>query len=196
MKQLLTLLITFTSITFFAQTTKAPTDKNLNVAYFASGCFWCVEAIYESVPGVTEAISGYAGSTVKHPTYRTIKSTGHAETVAVYYNPKEVTYTDLIEVYYASQNPTTFGQNPDYGKNYRSIIFYETEEEKNIAWDAFKKINTLYKGKAVTDIQKIDRFYNAEDYHQDFEKNHPENSYIQHVSIPRLNRFKAKYFKE
>ncbi len=193
MKLLWALLL---STSLFSQTTKAPTDPNLKVAYFASGCFWCVEAIYESIPGVVEAISGYAGSTLKNPTYRTISSTGHAETVAVYYHPKKITYTNLVDAYYASQNPTTYGQNPDFGKNYRSIIFYSNAEEQKIAKVKFNAINKTYKGKAVTAIQAIDTFYPAEDYHQDFEKKHPNNSYIRAVSIPRLHKFQAKYFKK
>lgn len=187
-----TLLITST---FFAQSHKHKNNTNLEIAYFASGCFWCVEAIYESVPGVKEAVSGYAGSNAKNPTYKTIKKTGHAETVAVYYNPSEITYNELINVYYMSQNPTTYGQHPDYGKNYRSIIFYSNDEEQKIATEKFNYVNKILEGKAVTEIKKIDHFYPAEDYHQDYEKKHPENSYIQNVSIPRLNRFKAKYFK-
>lgn len=187
-----TLLITST---FFAQSNKHKNNTNLEIAYFASGCFWCVEAIYESVPGVKEAVSGYAGSNAKNPTYKTIKKTGHAETVAVYYNPSEITYNELINVYYMSQNPTTYGQHPDYGKNYRSIIFYSNDEEQKIATEKFNYVNTILEGKAVTEIKKIDHFYPAEDYHQNYEKKHPENSYIQNVSIPRLNRFKTKYFK-
>lgn len=183
----------FLSTSLFAQTTKLPNNPNLKVAYFASGCFWCVEAIYESIPGVEEAISGYAGSPKKNPTYRTIKKTGHAETVAVYYNPKKVSFKTLVAAYYLSQDPTTLGQKPDFGPNYRSIIFYNTTEEQNIAWDAFKIINKKYDGKAVTSIEKIDTFYPAEDYHQDFEKRNPNHPYIKGVSIPRLNRFKAKF---
>ncbi|GGF68369.1 peptide-methionine (S)-S-oxide reductase MsrA [Wenyingzhuangia marina] len=190
---LLTLLI---SSSLFSQTTKLPTDKNLKVAYFASGCFWCVEAIYESVPGVKEAISGYAGSDVKNPTYKTIHKTGHAETVAVYYNPLEIDYAELINVYYLSQDPTTVGQNPDFGNSYRSIIFYSNEHERKIAQAKFNYVNKLFNGKAVTEIKMIDHFYPAEDYHQNYEKNHPDNSYVKAVSIPRLNRFKDKYFKK
>jgi len=180
------------SINIFAQ----KSNKNIKTAYFASGCFWCVEAIYEHVPGVVDVISGYAGSLKKNPTYKTIKQTGHAETVAVYYNSKKINYRDLLDVYYASQDPTTFGQNPDYGQNYRSIIFYNNEQEKNWAWDKFKIINKVYNGKAITQIKPIDQFYPAEDYHQDFEKRNPQHPYIQAISIPRLNRFKSKYFKK
>lgn len=180
--------------TLFAQTTQPPNDPSLKVAYFASGCFWCVEAIYESIPGVVEAISGYAGSPKKDPTYRTIKKTGHAETVAVYYNPKKVSYKTLVDAYYLSQDPTTLGQKPDFGHNYRSIIFYSNKAEQDIAWDAFKVINKKHQGKAVTSIEKIDTFYPAEDYHQNFEKLNPNHPYIKAVSIPRLHRFKKKFF--
>lgn len=190
------LVALFVSTSLFAQSTEVSKKSNLKVAYFASGCFWCVEAIYESVPGVKEAVSGYAGSTIKNPTYRTIKKTGHAETVAVYYNPTEITFKDLVQVYYASQNPTTLGQKPDFGNNYRSIIFYSNTKEQNIAWDTFKEINKIYSGKAVTSIEPIDHFYPAEEYHQNFEKRNPNHAYIKAVSIPRLNRFKAIYFKK
>jgi len=189
------LLLLWITTSIYAQTSPNHKNTNLKVAYFASGCFWCVEAIYESVPGVKSAVSGYAGSSVKNPTYKTIKNTGHAETVAVYYNPKKVTFKNLVDIYYASQNPTTLGQNPDFGKNYRSIIFYSTKREQNIAWDKFKEINKAFKGKAVTAIEPIDTFYPAEDYHQNFEKRNPNHPYIKAVSIPRLNRFKTNYFK-
>ena len=187
------ILFTLTFQLTFSQTTKVPNTPNLKVAYFASGCFWCVEAIYEHVKGVEEVISGYAGSNVKNPNYQTIKHTGHAETVAVYYQPKIISYSDLVDVYYGSQNPTTFGQNPDFGKNYRSIIFYSDDTEKQTAINKFNAINKIYNGKAVTSIEQIDEFYPAEDYHQDFEKLHPNHRYIKAVSIPRLNRFKKKF---
>ena len=107
------------------------TDK---VAYFASGCFWCVEAIFESVEGVSEAVSGYAGGHTKTPTYQTIGTgrTGHAEAVAVYYNPEKVSFNTLVDVFFGSHDPTTKnGQHPDYGSQYRSIAFYNTMNEKN-----------------------------------------------------------------
>ncbi|ANW96344.1 protein-methionine-S-oxide reductase [Wenyingzhuangia fucanilytica] len=193
--RILLFTLLFTS-SLFSQKTQIPNDQNLNVAYFASGCFWCVEAIYESVPGVNEAISGYAGSDVKNPTYKTIHKTGHAETVAVYYDSTKITYSELIDVYYMSQDPTTYGQSPDFGKNYRSIIFYSNATEQKIAQDKFNFVNKILNGKAVTEIKMIDHFYPAEDYHQNYEKKHPDNSYIKSVSIPRLNRFKTKYFKK
>lgn len=168
----------------------------LSVAYFASGCFWCVEAIYEHVNGVEEAISGYSGGHTKNPTYKSTGTgkTGHAETVAVYYDPKIVSFQTLVEVYFGTQNPLSFGQNPDFGSPYRSILFYSSEEEKMIATHMFKILNKeVYDGKMVTEIKQFEHFYKAEAYHQDFEKLHPNNGYIKAVSIPRLNRFKKAY---
>ena len=173
-----------------------PTQET-KVAYFASGCFWCVEAIFESVKGVEEAVSGYAGGYTKNPTYESTGKgdTGHAETVAVYYNPKIVSFETLVKVYYGSHNPTTVnGQHPDYGSQYRSIIFYSNEQEKAIINAMISKLNKEeYNGNIATEVQKFTKFYKAEDYHQDFEKNNPNQPYVKAVSIPRLNRFKKKF---
>lgn len=173
----------------------APGD-NEAVAYFASGCFWCVEAVYESVEGVREAISGYAGGKEANPTYEQVGAgrTGHAETVMVIYNPEVVTYETLLEVYYGSHNPTTVnGQHPDYGTQYRSIIFYSNENEQRAAFKARDMAQPLYDAPIATEIVPFEKFWPAEDYHQDYERLHPENSYVQAVSIPRLNRFKTKF---
>lgn len=173
------------------------TTSETKVAYFASGCFWCVEAIFESVNGVEEAVSGYAGGHTKNPTYKTIGTgrTGHAESVAVYYNPKKVSFQTLVTVFFGSHNPTTKnGQHPDYGSQYRSIAFYKTQEEKQLIENTIKKLNKdVYHGKIVTEVKKMERFYPAEEYHQNYERLHPENPYVQKVSIPRLNRFKRKF---
>lgn len=172
-------------------------QKDKKVAYFASGCFWCVEAIFESVKGVDEAVSGYAGGKTDNPTYRKIGTglTGHAETVAVYYNPKVVSFQTLVDVFFGSHDPTTVnGQHPDYGSQYRSISFYINEKEKQIIKATIQKLNKdAYKGKIVTEVTKFTKFYEAEDYHQNYERLHPENPYVQNVSIPRLNRFKKKF---
>ena len=172
-----------------------PLDQ-LSKAYFASGCFWCVEAIFESVKGVEEAVSGYAGGTEANPTYSQVSrgATGHTEAVEVYYDPEVVDYKTLVKVYYASHNPTTVnGQAPDFGKQYRSMILYTNEEEKNIA-EAYKaQIADQYKEPIATEIEPLTRFWKAEDYHQDYERNNPSNPYIQNVSIPRLKRFQTKH---
>lgn len=172
-------------------------QKGEEVAYFASGCFWCVEAIFESVEGVREAVSGYAGGNTINPTYQKIGTgaTGHAEAVAVYYNPKKVSFKTLVDVFFGSHNPTTKnGQHPDYGSQYRSIAFYSNAKEKQIIESAIHKLNKeVYNGKIVTEVTKHKKFYVAEDYHQNYEKRNPYNSYVRNVSIPRLNRFKKKF---
>jgi peptide-methionine (S)-S-oxide reductase len=176
--------------------TYIPTE-NTEVAYFASGCFWCVEAIFESVIGVEEAVSGYAGGNTPNPNYQKIGTgkTGHAEAVAVYYNPDKVSFKTLVTVFFGSHNPTTKnGQHPDYGTQYRSIAFYKTEAEKNSIETAITKLNNeVYKGKITTEVSKLKKFYKAEEYHQDFERRNPNQGYVKAVSIPRLNRFKKKF---
>lgn len=164
-------------------------------AYFASGCFWCVEAVYESVKGVEEAISGYSGGHTKNPTYEASNTgrTGHAEANEVIYDPNVVSFSTLVDVYFASQDPTQVnGQGPDRGSQYRSIIFYQNQEQKDII---LKKKAALTKklGKPVAaEVYPFQKFWVAEGYHQDYERYNPDNPYIQNVSIPRLNRFKRK----
>ncbi len=167
-------------------------------AYFASGCFWCVEAIYESVIGVEEAISGYAGGNKKNPTYQEVGSgrTGHAETVEVYYDPEVVSFETLVTVFFGSHDPTTLNrQGPDRGTAYRSIAFYQNEAEQKIIEDYINllKENKAFANPIVTEVKALDTFYPAEDYHQDYERNHPNQPYVRSVSIPRLKRFQAKY---
>jgi peptide-methionine (S)-S-oxide reductase len=180
------------------KTTYTPT-QDTKVAYFASGCFWCVEAIFESVIGVEEAVSGYAGGETKNPTYQSIGTgrTGHAETVAVYYNPKKVSFETLVTVFFGSHDPTTKnGQHPDYGTQYRSIAFYANDAEKLIIETAIAKLNKeVYDGKIVTEVTQHTKFYEAEEYHQDFERRNPNQGYVKAVSVPRLNKFKSKFPK-
>lgn len=173
-----------------------PTE-NTKIAYFASGCFWCVEAVFESVTGVEEAVSGYAGGQTNNPTYKSIGTgkTGHSETVAVYYNPKKVSFETLVTVFFGSHDPTTVnGQHPDYGSQYRSIAFYSNAAEKQIIEEAIAKLNTeMYNGKIATEVTKHTKFYKAEEYHQDFERKNPNQGYVKAVSVPRLNKFKSKF---
>lgn len=168
-------------------------------AYFASGCFWCVEAIFESVKGVKEVVSGYAGGTQKNPTYEDVGygRTDHAEAVEVYYDPKEISFTQLVQVFFGSHDPTQLnGQGPDRGRQYRSIAFYKNEQQKNIIEGYIKGLTdgNIYDGDPiVTEVTPFTIFYKAEAYHQDYERNNPNNSYIRNVSIPRLNRFKENF---
>jgi peptide-methionine (S)-S-oxide reductase len=163
-----------------------------------------VEAIFESVKGVEEVISGYAGGTETNPTYEQVSygRTGHAEAVEVYYNPEVVSFFELVQVFFGSHDPTTPNQQgPDRGRQYRSIAFYQSEEEQKIIrayMDALEE-NNVYDQPLVTEITPLETFWPAEDYHQDYERKHPENPYIQNVSIPRLKRFQKnfpEYLKE
>ena len=173
-------------------------SQGMEKAYFASGCFWCVEAIFESVEGVQEAHSGYSGGKTKNPTYNQIGygNTGHAEAVEVIYDPKVVSFKTLVEVFFGSHDPTTLNrQGPDRGTQYRSVAFYQNDTEKNAIDSHIVKLieEEVYSNKIVTEVTPLVKFYYAEEYHQDYEKINPENSYVRNVSIPRLNRFKAKY---
>jgi peptide-methionine (S)-S-oxide reductase len=166
-------------------------------AYFASGCFWCVEAIYESLIGVEESISGYSGGHTKNPTYESSNpgKTGHAEAVEIIYNPNIISFKLLVDVYFGSQNISQVnGQGNDRGSQYRSIIFYQNTEEKNIIAN---KIKALQKEnpdiKVAAEVMPFQKFWIAEKYHQNYERLHPNNSYIQNVSIPRLKRFQNKF---
>lgn len=174
-----------------------PDQKGLKKAYFASGCFWCVEAIYESVKGVEESISGYAGGHTKNPTYEASNTgrTGHAEAVEIYYDPTVVDFATLVDVYFGSQNVTQVnGQGPDKGSQYRSIIFYQNEEEKKIIEEKIAALNAeLSPAKVAAEVMPFERFWVGEDYHQNYERLHPNHGYIQAVSIPRLKRFQQKF---
>jgi peptide-methionine (S)-S-oxide reductase len=176
---------------------QVPGKNGFNKAYFASGCFWCVEAIYESVYGVEEAISGYSGGHTEYPTYESTNTgtTGHAEAVEVIYDPKKVSFSSLVDVYFGSQNITQVnGQGPDRGSQYRSILFYQNEAEKEIIDTKIASLNKQLGDKEVAaQVFPFEKFWIAEEYHQDYEKNNPNNPYIQNVSIPRLNRFKEKF---
>jgi len=167
--------------------------EGLSTAYFASGCFWCVEAIYESVNGVSEAISGYSGGKEENPTYHNLGS--HAETVKVLYDSSIIDFPTLVKVYYGSQDATTFGQSPDFGEHYRSIIFFQNATEKQQAEKHKARLKEIgkYIKPIVTEIKEFEVFYEAEAYHQNYEKLNPEQSYVKGVSIPRLNKFKEKF---
>ena len=179
------------------QPVQAASENHLKRAYFASGCFWCVEAVYESVRGVKESISGYSGGHTEYPTYESSNTgeTGHAEAVEILYDPKVIGFGDLIDVYFGSQNVTQVnGQGPDNGSQYRSIIFYQNQEEKDIIDAKIKALNEELGGeKVAAEVMPFKKFWLGEDYHQNYEKLNPENPYVRKVSVPRLKRFQEKF---
>ena len=175
---------------------EVPIENSIARAYFASGCFWCVEAIYESVIGVQESVSGYAGGFTKNPTYELSNTgrTGHAEAVEVYYDPKLVSFSTLLDVYFGSQNVAQVnGQGPDRGSQYRSIVFYQNETQKTLILNKISEIEKIQNTKVAAEVYPFQKFWKAESYHQNYERLHPNNPYVRNVSIPRLKRFKTKF---
>ena len=171
-------------------------DEYVHKAYFASGCFWCVEAIYESLIGVDEVVSGYSGGETNNPTYGLVntKLTGHAETIEVVYNPNKITFSNLLDVYFGSQNIDQInGQGPDMGPQYRSIIFYQNEDQKEMIYSKINQIEIKTGLKVAAEVYPFRKFWIAENYHQNFKKNNPNHPYIKNVSDPRFESFKFKF---
>jgi peptide-methionine (S)-S-oxide reductase len=200
MKILPYLMLLFTILSCQSQTKELslkPKPGNA-VAVFAEGCFWCSEHVFEAVYGVDEAVSGYTGGTTKNPTYHQVgnNQTGHAEAVAVFYDPKKVSFSQLVDVFFASQDPTTPNQQgPDVGSSYRSIAFYSNLDEKKIIQDKVAALTAskVFAMPIVTEVKPVSAFYEAEEYHQDYVKNNPNQGYVRGVSIPRFNQFKKMY---
>lgn len=173
-------------------------EGDFKVAYLASGCFWCVEAIYESVNGVQEVISGYAEGLEENANYRMVSSgkSNHVEAVKIIYDPAVVSFKTLMTVFFGSGDPTTLNQQgPDKGYQYRSAIYFQNNEEKLTAEGMKQNLESagVFEDPIVTDILSFTTFFDAEDYHQDYEKKNPNQPYVKAVSVPRLNRFKAAF---
>ncbi|MCX2743189.1 peptide-methionine (S)-S-oxide reductase MsrA [Mangrovivirga sp. M17] len=174
-------------------------DSKLDTATFAGGCFWCVEASFDQIKGVYEAVSGYAGGDTKNPTYREVSygRTSHAETVEIYYDPTVIDYKTLLDIFFVAHDPTQLNrQGPDVGKQYRSAIFYHNEEQKRLAQKAMQEVedsDAYGEKEVVTKLNRYDKFWIAEEYHQDYEKKNPNDSYIQNVSRPKINKVRKKF---
>ena len=171
---------------------------NEAVATFSEGCFWHAEIVFQSLVGVRDAVSGYAGGTTTKPTYEDVATgtTGHAETVQSYYDLAKISFKTLVTALVASMDPTEMNrQGNDAGTEYRSIAFYRTEEEKQIIEAEIKRINDSkkYHSKVVTEVLPFKNFYKAEPIHQEYIANHPENGYVQNVSIPEFLKFKREF---
>lgn len=171
-------------------------ESNEKIATFGGGCFWCTEAVFTQLKGVSKVKSGYSGGQISNPTYREVCSglTGHAEVVEVTYNPEEINYADLLRIHLSTHNPTTLNrQGGDLGAQYRSVIFYRNDTEKNTAIDVISEIQSAYDEPIVTEIAPFDYFYRAEGYHQDYYANNSQESYCQAVIDPKLKKFKELY---
>lgn len=172
--------------------------SNLEKATFGSGCFWCTEAVFLAVKGVEKVESGYSGGKVKNPTYREVCTgmTGHAEVTQITYDPKVISFEDLLEVFWNTHDPTTLNkQGADEGTQYRSVVFYHNEEQKKIA-EAYKKqleASKIYKNPIVTEISPLTTFYKAEDYHQNYYELNPNQGYCQYVIRPKVDKFKKQF---
>ena len=165
------------------------------VATFAGGCFWAMEEGMNQLKGVREVISGYAGGNVKNPTYEQVGTdeTGHAESVQVYYDPKVISYPQLLDAFFAGHDPTTLNrQGPDTGRDYRSVAFYRTPAEKAEIQAAIKRTNESkhYPNPVVTEVTPLTVFYPAENYHQNYFDLHPDQPYIQRVSLPKVEKLR------
>ena len=165
----------------------------MNIAIFGAGCFWCVEAIFLQLPGVTEVISGYTGGTTPNPTYEQICTgkTGHAEVCKIVYNPEIISYSQLLKYFWESHDPTTVNrQGNDIGTQYRSAIFYTDKTQKEIAKTYKEKLSksNIYEDPIVTKIEPLDTFYEAEEYHQDYYRLNKEQPYCKFVIKPKLDK--------
>ena len=178
---------------------KSDSGKTMK-ATFAGGCFWCTEAVYQEIAGVGKVTSGYIGGSVPNPTYKDVCTglTGHAEAVEIEYDPDVVPFEKLLEVFFATHDPTTLNrQGPDFGTQYRSGIFYHNDEQKETAQKVIVKLNAakVFPGRIVTEVTQASTFYPAEDYHQDYFSNNPAQPYCQAYAAPKVQKVK-KVFKE
>ena len=174
-------------------------NDSVQVATFAGGCFWCTEAVFLEVKGVEKVVSGFTGGFIKNPAYREVcnGTTGHAEGIQITFNPKEVAYEDLLEIFFATHDPTTLNkQGADVGTQYRSAIFYHSPEQKEKAEKYIQLIEKekLYAKPVVTQIEEASVFYLAEDYHQNYYNQNKEQGYCEYVIAPKLDKLR-KYYK-
>lgn len=173
-------------------------EENMETATFGAGCFWCVEAIFQDLKGVESVKSGYSGGKVKNPTYQEVCTgkTGHAEVVQISYDPRVISYDELLEIFWQTHDPTTLNrQGADVGTQYRSVIFYHNEEQKGKAIYYKQKLNEegAFDSPVVTEISKFDTFYEAEDYHQNYYDLNSSQPYCRIVIAPKLEKLKKVF---
>jgi peptide-methionine (S)-S-oxide reductase len=170
----------------------------VEVATLGGGCFWCLEAVYDDLAGVEDVVSGYSGGRVPDPSYQLVCSgtTGHAEVIQVRYDPREINFREILEVFFSIHDPTTLNrQGADVGTQYRSAIFYHTPEQKGTAEALIRELEAekIWSGRIVTEVTPFEDFYPAEDYHQEYFARNPGQGYCQVVIAPKLAKFRQKY---
>ncbi len=173
-------------------------QKIYEVATFGSGCFWCTEAVFERLEGVDRVVSGYSGGHVKKPSYKEVTSgqTGHAEVCQIFFDPTVIAYEELLDVFWHTHDPTTWNrQGNDHGPQYRSVIYYHNAEQQKLAEESKKHmaISGTFSDPIVTEIKEFTDFYKAEDYHQDYFQNNPNQPYCTFIIKPKVEKFSAKY---
>lgn len=181
-------------------TLKESNKNDLDTATFGAGCFWCVEAVFQNLTGVESVASGYSGGNIKNPSYKEICTgrTGHAEVIQLTYDPKKISFPELLEAFWQTHDPTTLNrQGNDVGTQYRSVIFYHTLEQKELAEKYKKELDAsgAFNDPIVTEISPIINFYTAEDYHQNYFNENQDQPYCQYVIQPKLEKFR-KVFKD
>lgn len=172
--------------------------RQLETATLAAGCFWCVEAVFDDLRGVEDVISGYSGGHTENPTYKQVcsETTGHAEVVQIKFDPAELSYADLLRVFFTVHDPTTLNrQGGDIGTSYRSAIFYHDEDQRETAQQVIAEITEagIYSDPIVTEITAFERFWPAETYHQEYFANNPTQPYCAAVVAPKVAKFRQKY---
>lgn len=172
--------------------------SHLDTATFGAGCFWCVEAVFQDLNGVHKVVSGYSGGKIKNPTYREVCSglTGHAEVIQIHYDSSIISFDELLEVFWETHDPTTLNrQGADVGTQYRSAVFYHSEEQKRLAESYKQKLNEAkaFPNPVVTEITAFDAFYPAEEYHQDYYNNNQEYGYCRIVIKPKIDKVKKVF---
>jgi peptide-methionine (S)-S-oxide reductase len=197
MKRAVYLLLALGALTLRATEPAKPmtTTNKTEMATLGGGCFWCLEATFELLPGVKSVVNGYAGGHKENPTYEEVcsKTTGHAEVVQIEYDPQVVSYEKLLDMFWEIHDPTTLNrQGNDSGPQYRSVILYHNETQKQAAESSKAAAQKQWGGRIVTEIVPLKKFYRAEDYHQDYFRNHPEQGYCQMVIRPKVNKVEKK----
>jgi peptide-methionine (S)-S-oxide reductase len=194
-------LLIFTGLLFYLSLNgNSVMKEKTELATFGGGCFWCTEAIFERVKGVLSVVSGYSGGHVKNPTYKQVTSgtTGHAEVVQISYDPSEVSYLELLEIFFKTHDPTTLNrQGADVGTQYRSIVLFHNEEQRNLAMEVIKELGQeeIWRNPIVTAVEPFEAFYSAEAYHQEYYENNPNVGYCRVVITPKVEKFE-KVFRD